>query len=61
MTLLQRHLKRKREKAGTSAEVPGQLCQGRGLVQALQMEERRQPVRLAPVFQRPGQKKGGHK
>lgn len=31
------------------------------LVPALQMEEHRQPVRLAPVFRRPVQKKGDHK
>lgn len=48
-------------KAGTSAAVPGQLRPGRGLVPALPMEEHRQPVHLAPVFRRPGQKKGGHK
>lgn len=49
------------EKAGTSATVPGRLRTVGGLVPALQMEERRQPVRLAPVFRRTGQKKGDHK
>lgn len=47
-------------KAGTSAAVPGQLRTVGRLVPALQMEEHRQPVRLAPVFQRPVQKKGDH-
>lgn len=48
-------------KAGTSAEVPGQLRTVGRLVPAQQMEELRQPVRLAPVFRRPGQKEGDHK
>lgn len=46
-------------KAGTSAAVPGRLRPGRELVPALQMEKYRQPVRLAPVFRRSSQKKGG--
>ena len=48
-------------KAGTSAAVPGRLRTVGGLVPALRMEEHRQPVHLAPVFRRTGQKKGGHK
>lgn len=46
-------------KERTSAAVSGQMCSGRELVPALQMEEHRQPVRLAPVFRRTVQKKGG--
>lgn len=45
-------------KAGTSAAVPGRLRPGRGLVPVLQMEEHRQPVRLAPVFRRSKKEKG---
>lgn len=45
-------------KAGTSAAVPGQLRKGRELVPTLQMEEHRQPVRLAPVFRRTKKEKG---
>ena len=46
-------------KAGTSAAVPGRLRTVGRMVPALQMEKHRQPVRLAPVFRRTGQKKGG--
>ena len=45
-------------KAGTSAAVPGRLRKGRELVPTLQMEEHRQPVRLAPVFRRTKKEKG---
>lgn len=53
-------LETKTGKAGTSAAFPGRLRSGRALVPELQMEKHRQPVRLAPVFQRPVQKKGDH-